>query len=695
MHPEVVQTGPGSCPICGMALEPVVASLETGPNPELVDFQRRFIWTLPLSIAAFVLGMSDLLPGMPLQRALGSTLAWIELALATPVVLWAGRPFFDRGVKSILTGKLNMFTLIAVGTGAAFAFSLVVTVCPTLVPGAAHHGPPVYFEAAAVITSLALLGQILELKARDRTQGAIRLLLGLAPRTARRVRDDGREDDVPLAEVHVGDRLRVRPGEKVPVDGSVLEGASAVDESMLTGEPIPAEKGPKSRVAAGTLNGSGTFVMRAEKVGAETLLARIVQMVADAQRSRAPIQRVADSVSGVFVPVVVAAAVVTFAGWLLAGPEPRIAHAFVNAVSVLIIACPCALGLATPMSIMVASGRGAAAGVLIKNAEALERLARVDTMVFDKTGTLTEGKPSYAGAAAAAGFSEAELLRLAASVERGSEHPLAAAIVAAAEAAGCALAPVTSFEARHGLGVKGTLGEAVVVLGNARWLAERGVAIDDALAADAEARRARGQTVMFLGVDGKNAGLVAVADPIRASARDVLKALDSASIRVVMVTGDARASALVVARELGIGEVEADALPDRKAEVVARLQREGRVVAAVGDGVNDAPALARADVGVAMGSGADVAVESAGITLVGSDLGGIVRAIRLSRATMTNIRQNLFFAFAYNALGIPLAAGALYPLFGWLLSPMIASAAMSVSSVSVIANALRLRRVAL
>jgi Cu+-exporting ATPase len=689
MHQEIVEAKPGSCPICGMALEPMAVSLESGPNAELADMSRRFFWTLPLSLAALFLGMSDLIPGEPIQHALGDRLPLVELAIAAPVVLWAGAPFFARGARSIVTLKLNMFTLIALGTAAAFMFSVVATFAPTLFPASAHGGPPVYFEAAAVITSLALLGQVLELRARDRTQDALRALLGLVPTTARRV-DEAGEHDVPLGEVNVGDRLRVRPGEKVPVDGVVLEGASSVDEALVTGEPIPAEKSRGSKAVGGTINGNGTFVMRAEHVGADTLVARIVRMVGEAQRSRAPIQRVADSVSAIFVPLVVLAAIATFGAWLALGPEPRLSHALVNAVSVLVIACPCALGLATPMSILVGTGRGASAGVLVRNAEALEALAKVDTVVLDKTGTLTLGRPTYAGALAKDGTSESDLLKFAGSLERGSEHPLAAAIVAAANARGIELTSVSDFHASPGRGVKGKVLEHDVILGNQGQMDDLHIPSDAALTGDADRRRSKGETVMFVAVDGALVGLVAVSDPVRDTAQATIEALAAASIQVTMATGDARATADAVAKRLGIRAIEAELLPAEKAELVARLQASGRRVAVVGDGVNDA--LARADVGIAIGGGADVAIESAGVTLVGGDLAALVRAIHLGRATMRNIRQNLFFAFAYNALGVPLAAGVLYPLSGWLMSPMIASAAMSLSSVSVIMNALRLRR---
>ena len=695
MHPEVVRDGPGSCPICGMALEPLTVSLEAEVNPELRDMTRRFWVCLALSLPILALAMSEMIPGQPVQHALPPpALTWLQLALATPVVLWGGLPFFERGWASVLNRSPNMFTLIAVGTGTAYLYSVAATLFPGVFPDAfrGHGGEvAVYFEAAAVITTLVLLGQVLELRARSRTSSAIRALLGLAPKTARAVRHGGREEDVPLDRVTPGDRLRVRPGEKVPVDGVVVEGASAVDESMITGEPIPAEKSVGSRVTGGTVNGMGGFVMRAERVGAETLLAQIVRMVSEAQRSRAPIQRLADAVSAYFVPLVVLVAVVTFVVWGLFGPEPRLAYGLVNAVAVLIIACPCALGLATPMSIMVGTGRGASAGVLVKNAEALEVLEKVDTLVVDKTGTLTEGRPRLVTVVAAPGQSETELLRLAASLERGSEHPLAAAIVAGARERGVEPAGAADFQSVTGQGVVGTVDGRAVTLGNRRLLADLGVDLGD-LPGRAEELRRAGQTVMFATVEGRVAGLLGVADPIKGSAREAVRLLREEGLRVVMLTGDSRTTAEAVARELGIPEVEAEVGPAGKAEVVRRLQGEGRVVAMAGDGINDAPALAQAQVGIAMGTGTDVAMESAGVTLVRGDLRGVVRARRLSRATMRNIRQNLFFAFAYNALGVPIAAGALYPVFGLLLSPMIASAAMTLSSVSVISNALRLRR---
>ena len=688
MHPEVVQIGPGTCPICGMALEPREISLDAEEsNPELDDMTRRFWICLALTAPLFLLAMSDLIPGQPVQRALGHrTLAWLQLLLATPVVLWGGWPFFARAVDSVRTGHLNMFTLIGLGTSVAYGYSLLATLAPRLIPIAGEHGVPIYFEAAAVITTLVLLGQVLELRARSRTGSALRALLGLAPRTARRLAADGGEADVPLEEVHPGDRLRVRPGEKVPVDGVVLDGRSAVDESMVTGEPIPVEKAAGDRVTGGTVNGSGGFVMRAERVGRDTLLAQIVRMVGEAQRSRAPIQRLADLVSGWFVPAVVAVAVLAFLAWLLWGPAPRLAYALVAAVSVLIIACPCALGLATPMSIMVGTGRGAGAGVLVRDAEALEVLEKVDTLVVDKTGTLTEGKPRLVTVRGGD-----DVLRLAAALERASEHPLAAAVVAGARERGIeSLPPVAEFQSLTGKGVTGRIDGRDVALGNDALLADRGL-VAGPLAADAEGLRGDGQTVMFVALDGRVAGLLGVADPVKATTPEALAALRRDGIRIVMLTGDSRTTAAAVAKRLGIDELEAEVLPERKGELVARLVAEGRTVAMAGDGVNDAPALARAHVGIAMGTGTDVAMESAGITLVQGDLRGIVRARRLSRATMRNIRENLFLAFVYNALGVPIAAGVLYPVAGLLLNPMIAAAAMSLSSVSVIGNALRLR----
>jgi P-type Cu+ transporter len=659
--------------------------------------RRRFWVGVALTLPLLVIAMGDLV-GLHFDRFVSPrALSWLELALASPVLLWGGWPFFVRGWQSVVNRSLNMFTLIGLGVAVAYVYSLVATLAPGLFPASFRDmggGVPVYFEAAAVITTLVLLGQVLELKARSRTGAAIRALLGLAPKTARRVREDGAEEDVPLDEVQPGDRLRVRPGEKVPVDGEVIEGASSVDESMVTGEPIPIEKRAGDRVVGATVNGTGTLVMRAERVGADTLLSRIVQMVSEAQRSRAPIQKLADQVAGYFVPTVILIAIITFVVWSLTGPQPRPAYALINAVAVLIIACPCALGLATPMSIMVAMGKGAQAGVLFKNAEAIEVLRQVDTLVVDKTGTLTEGKPKLVTVVPAEGWDEREMLRLAASLERGSEHPLAAAIVTGAQERGVELIAVESFESVTGKGVTGRAEGHAVGLGTTRLLEELGVAPDD-LAARAEALRADGQTVMFVAVDGRVAGLLGVSDPIKQSTPEAIRRLHEEGIRVVMLTGDNRTTANVVAKKLGIDEVVAEVLPEQKAEAVRRLQQEGRTVAMAGDGINDAPALAAAHVGIAMGTGADVAMESAGVTLVKGDLSGIVRARRLSRATMGNIKQNLFFAFVYNALGVPVAAGVLYPFFGVLLSPMIAAAAMSFSSVSVIGNALRLRRVSL
>ncbi|WP_373505292.1 heavy metal translocating P-type ATPase [Aestuariivirga sp.] len=692
MHPEIRQVGQGSCPICGMALEPLLATAEAGPNHELIDFTHRFRIGLALTLPVFLLEMGGHLidlHGVIAQQ----TSNWIQLVLATPVVLWAGKPFFERGWQSVRTGHLNMFTLIAMGTGVAYAYSFVATFAPGIFPDAfrQHDGSvAVYFEAAAVITVLVLLGQILELRARDQTSGAIRALLDLAPKIARRVEDDGTEDDISIDLIGVGDRLRVRPGEKIPVDGVLVEGHVAVDESMVTGESMPVTKEPGSKVIGGTLNASGSFVMTAERVGRDTMLARIVQMVADAQRSRAPIQRLADQVSGWFVPLVVLVAVVAFACWAMWGPEPRLAYGLVAAVAVLIIACPCALGLATPMSIMVGVGRGAQAGVLVRNAEALERLEKVDTLVIDKTGTLTEGRPAVTRIVVTEGFEETEVLRLAASVEQASEHPLAAAIVAAAKERSIPLAKVMGFDSPTGKGAIGMVERKRIVLGNARFLDE--LKIDaSALATEAEALRHDGATAIFVAINGKLAGALAIADPVKATAAEALDQLRADGIRIVMLTGDNRTTANAIARRLGISDVEADVLPDGKADVVAKFRKAGGVVAMAGDGVNDAPALAAADVGIAMGTGTDVAMESAGVTLLKGDLRGIVQARRLSRATMSNIRQNLFFAFLYNAAGVPVAAGILYPVFGLLLSPVIAAAAMALSSVSVVGNALRLR----
>jgi len=696
MHPEVRQIGPGSCPICGMALEPVEASLEEEPNHELIDMSRRFWWSLALTVPILAFMVSEFLPGQPLQHAIpANVVTWIEFVLATPVVIWGGWPFFVRGWASIVSRHLNMFTLIALGVGAAFLFSVVATIAPGLFPDSfrVHGQVGVYFEPAAVIVVLVLLGQVLELRARSRTSSAIRGLLGLAPKTARTIEADGAERDIPLEHVHVGDRLRVRPGERVPVDGVVIDGATAVDESMVTGEPIPVEKTRGASVTGGTVNGTGTIVMEARRVGKDTLLAQIVRMVTEAQRSRAPIQRLADTVSSWFVPAVIAVAIITFIMWATVGPEPRLAHALVNAVAVLIIACPCALGLATPMSIMVGTGRGAELGVLIRNAEALEVLERVTTLVVDKTGTLTEGKPTLVSVETAAGIDETMLLRVASSLEHVSEHPLAASIVAGARARGIPSVPVEQFASVTGRGVTGRVDGRVIAVGSLAYLESLDVDVAE-LGRKAEPHYRDGQTVVFVAIDGRPAGLLAVADPIKPSAREALQALRDEGITVVMVTGDRRATAEAVAKAVGIDRVEAEVLPAQKADVVQRLQT-GQQVAMAGDGINDAPALAKADVGIAMGTGTDVAMESAAITLVKGDLRGIVRARRLSRATMKNIRQNLFFAFVYNVLGVPVAAGVLYPVFGLLLSPMIASAAMTFSSVSVIANALRLRRAAM
>lgn len=697
MHPEVRQDHPGACPICGMALEPAMVTADEGPSAELIDMTRRFWIGLVLSLPVLVLEMGGhLFPALhhliPMKASI-----WIQFLLATPVVLWAGWPFFQRGWASLKTRNLNMFTLIAMGTGVAWLYSVVAAVAPGIFPDAfraAEGTVAVYFEAAAVITVLVLLGQVLELRARERTSSAIKALLNLAPKTARRIAVDGSEAEIPLEEVAVGDRLRVRPGEKVPVDGVVEEGRSAIDESMVTGESMPVTKSVDDTVIGGTMNQSGALIIRADKVGRDTMLSRIVQMVAEAQRSRAPIQRMADQVSGWFVPLVIGIAILAFALWGIWGPEPRFAHGLIAAVSVLIIACPCALGLATPMSIMVGVGRGAGLGVLIKNAEALEHMEKVDTLVVDKTGTLTEGKPAVTRIIAAAGFEEAELLRLAAGVERASEHPLALAIVDAAISRSIEIPAVSGFDSPTGKGAVGVVENKRITLGNARFLTESG--IDTApLAAEADALREDGATAIFMGLDQQVAGAFAIADPIKPTTPEALAALRADGIRVVMLTGDNRTTATAVARRLGIDAVEADVLPDQKADVVARLKQEGRVVAMAGDGVNDAPALAAADVGIAMGHGTDVAMESAGMTLLKGDLVGIVRARQLSEATMSNIRQNLFFAFIYNAAGVPVAAGLLYPFFGILLSPMIAAAAMALSSVSVVANALRLNRVKL
>ena len=696
MHPQIVREGPGRCPICGMALEPMGALPEDTDNPELIDFTRRLWIAAPLALALLLLDMSahvfglDLLPFLSTQ-----TQQWLKLILAIPAVLWCGWPFFERGIASLRSGFLNMFTLIALGTGAAFVYSVVATVAPGLFPASmrdAHNLIPTYFEAAAVIVALVLLGQVLELRAREKTGGAIRALLDLAPKTALLVRRDGKTETIPLASVKVGDTLRVRPGDKIPIDGKVIDGKSAVDESMLTGEPIPAEKVAGDRVTGGTLNGSGSFDMQVDRTGAETTLSQVVAMVAEAQRSRAPIQALADTVSGYFVPAVIAAAVIAFIAWYVLGPAPQLAYAMVAAVTVLIIACPCALGLATPISIMVATGRGAHAGVLVRNAAALERLAKVNTLVVDKTGTLTEGRPMLTGVESTSDFNSDEVLRFAASLEAGSEHPLAAAILRGAEERGLKLEKIVGFEAVTGQGVKGRVGARILLLGNQRLM--EGAGIDAGpLASSAETRRKQGETVMFLGVDGKLAGLVAVADPVKATAAEAIAKLHRLGLKIVMATGDNETTAKAVAARLGIDEVHAGLRPEDKLTIIEALQGKGQVVAMAGDGINDAPALARADVGIAMGTGADVAMESAGLTLLKGDLRGVVRAANLARATMRNIKENLFFAFVYNALGVPVAAGVLYPAFGILLSPIIAAASMSFSSVSVVGNALRLRNI--
>ena len=694
MHPEIRQVGPGACPICGMALEPELVTAGTQPNPELADMTQRFWIGLALALPVFALEMGGHLVDLHAVIAQQDS-NWLQFALATPVLLWAGWPFFERGWASFKTGNLNMFTLIAMGTGVAWAYSVLATVLPGLFPVSfrGHDGAmAVYFEAAAVITVLVLLGQVLELRAREQTSGAIRALLDLAPKRARRIKPDGADEEVDLGAVLVGDRLRVRPGESIPVDGEVLEGRSSVDESMLTGESMPVAKEAGARVIGATMNQTGSFLMRADKVGRDTVLAQIVQMVAQAQRSRAPIQRLADQVSAWFVPVVIAIAAAAFLAWSIWGPEPRLTYALIAAVSVLIIACPCALGLATPMSIMVGVGRGAQAGVLIKNAEALERFEKVDTIVVDKTGTLTEGRPKVVAIRVAGGFAENDVLRLAASLERGSQHPLGVAVVQAAGERGLELAQTRDFTAPVGKGVTGSVDGKALVIGNRRIIVEAGVD-PAALDGEAESLRQDGATVIFVAVDGRLAGVIAIADPIKASTPVAIAALKGAGIRVVMLTGDNATTARAVARKLGIDEVEAEVLPQDKSKVVERLRRQGRVVAMAGDGVNDAPALAAADIGVAMGTGTDVAMQSAGVTLVKGDLTGLVRARRLSAATMANIRQNLFFAFIYNAAGVPIAAGVLYPLTGLLLSPVIAAAAMALSSVSVISNSLRLRHV--
>ncbi len=698
MHPEIVRDRPGSCPICGMALEPMTVSADAEVDPELDLMSRRFWISLVFTVPLLVLSMAEMVPGLGFPEFMtGPNLVWIQFALAAPVVLWGGLPFFTRGWGSVKSRHLNMFTLIALGTGTAFGFSACAAIFPAAFPGSFrdHNGTvAVYFEPAAAIVTLVLLGQVLELRARRQTGSAIRALLGLTPKTARRLRADGGEDEVPLEQVVAGDKLRVRPGERIPVDAVVVEGHSAVDESMISGEPFPVEKTTDDPVVGGTVNGTGGLVIQAQRVGAETVLAQIVRMVSEARRTRAPIQRLADRVSGYFVPGVLLVAVITFASWALAGPEPRMVHALVNAVAVLIIACPCALGLATPMSIMVGTGRGAGIGVLIKNAEALEVLERVDTLVVDKTGTVTEGKPKLLSIVPAHGYEEPELLRLAASLEQGSEHPLAAAITGAAREKGLILSATRAFQSRTGMGATGQIDGRNVAIGNAALLHTLGLD-PGPLAGQAEALGHDGQTVVFVVIDARLAGLIGIADPIKDSAPAAILGLRREGLRVIMITGDNRATADAVARKVGLDEVRAEVLPDQKAEVIQRLQAEGRIVAMAGDGINDAPALARANVGIAMGTGTDVAIESAGVTLLKGDLRGIVRARRLSRATMTNIRQNLAFAFLYNALGVPIAAGALYPWFGILLSPMIASLAMTLSSVSVIANALRLRKVEL
>jgi Cu+-exporting ATPase len=697
MHPEIVRDGPGSCPICGMALEPRTVTLAETPNPELRDMSRRLWFALVLTVPLVLLAMADLVASGLIERFLSPRVRTLmELVLATPVCVWAAWPFYVRALQSLKNRRLNMFTLIGLGVFVAYGYSVVAAVFPGVFPASfrdeAGEVAP-YFEAAGVIVTLILLGQVLELRARSRTSAAIKKLLGMAPKSARRLRDGGGEEDVPLDDVRAGDRLRVRPGEKVPVDGVVLEGTSTIDESMVSGEPIPVEKRAGDRVVGATVNGTGSLVMRAEKVGADTLLSRIVAMVAEAQRSRAPIQKLADVVSGWFVPIVVGIAAVTFVVWSVWGPQPRMAHALINAVAVLIIACPCALGLATPMSIMVATGKGATMGVLFRNAEAIEVMRKVDTLVVDKTGTLTEGKPRLVTVLPAAGFDETSLLRLAATLERGSEHPLAAAIVQGSEGRGIALGSVSGFEGVPGKGVRGTVDARAVALGNRALMSDLGVALGP-LAARAEELRGEGQTAVFVAVGRELVGLLGVADPIKDSTPEAIRSLQAEGIRVVMLTGDSRTTAEAVARRLRLDDVVAEVLPDQKAEVVKRLQREGRFVAMAGDGINDAPALAQAQVGIAMGTGTDVAMESAPVTLVKGDLRGIVRARRLSRRTMSNIRESLFFAFFYNAAGVPIAAGVLYPVFGLLLSPIIAAAAMSLSSVSVVGNALRLRRAA-
>lgn len=692
MHPEVIRDEPGSCPICGMALEPISVETDAGPSPELLDMTRRFWVSLSLVVPLLILSMGEMAPGLS-DIVSGGWNKWAQLILATPVVLWSGYPFFQRGWMSILTRNLNMFTLIAIGTGAAYLYSLAAVFLPGMFPVGfrdAAGGVPVYFEASAVIITLVLVGQVLEIRARERTGSALRALLDLAPKKARRINDDGSEEDVPLDRIEIGDKLRVTPGSAVPVDGIIVDGQSAVDQSMVTGESIPVEKARGDNLIGGTINGNGSLIMEAQKVGSDTMLSRIVKMVSEAQRSRAPIQRLADVVSGYFVPSVVISAVMAFIAWAVWGPSPALSHALIAAVSVLIIACPCALGLATPMSIMVGTGRGAQAGILIRNAEALERFEKVDTVVVDKTGTLTEGKPALDKIEPVAGHDAEELLRLVAGLEKSSEHALASAIVSGAKEKGLRIPDATDFKASTGLGVSGRVEGREVILGNAQMMKKSGVDMN-AFGSAGDDLRKEGATVILLAVDGKAAGVVSVRDPIKQTTPDAIRALHADGIRIVMLTGDNRTTAEAVAAELGIDEVEADVLPEDKHAVVKRLQKEGRIVAMAGDGVNDAPALAQADVGIAMGSGTDVAIESAGITLLSGDLNGIVRARRLSAATMRNIRQNLFFAFFYNAIGVPVAAGVLYPFFGILLSPMLAAAAMSLSSVSVVTNALRLR----
>jgi Cu+-exporting ATPase len=693
MHPEIVRPAPGSCPICGMALEPRTATIETEENPELVSMTRRFWASVVLTVPLLALAMSDLVPGQPIQNLLSMrAIGWIEFFLAAPVVLWGGWPFFERGWASLVNRSLNMFTLIALGTGTAYLYSVVAILFPQIFPASFRvmGAVPVYFEAAAAITTLVLLGQVLELRARSRTSAAIRALLALSPKTARLVRADGTEIDVPVEHIAPGDLLRVRPGEKVPVDGLVTDGQSSVDESLMTGEPIPVEKTAGDRVTSGTVNGTGTLVIRAQRVGSETLLAQIVRMVSEAQRSRAPVQKLADRVASYFVPAVVLVAVLTFVLWALLGPQPRMAHALLNAVAVLIIACPCALGLATPMAIMVGTGRGALAGILVKNAEALEILETVDTLVVDKTGTLTEGRPRVTSVIPAAGTNEAQALRIAATLERASEHPLAAAILAGAKERGVALGETTGFESRTGKGVTGKVDAQLAALGNRALFSDLNIPLA-ALDEKARSLESVGQTVMFVALGEHAIGIIGVADPVKPSTPEAISRLRNDGIQIVMLTGDSRATAEAVAQKLGIAQVHAGVLPGQKSAIVKELQSKGRIVAMAGDGVNDAPALAQANVGIAMGTGTDVAIESAGITLLHGDLRGIARARTLSRATMRNIRQNLFFAFAYNSLGVPIAAGVLYPFFGLLLSPILASAAMTFSSVSVITNALRLR----